>query len=138
MQRKLGSKGQHWSTEMLIAIAVFILVFIIIIATMTIKEKPQAKEVVQTSELFINKFYGQSDDARTIAFIENNVVNKDKLERLKEMDYESLKAELGLEDDFCIIVVSSNGTLLPIDGAYGIGSSSILIDGQYACNDTVS
>ncbi|HII29495.1 TPA: hypothetical protein HA317_00330 [Candidatus Woesearchaeota archaeon] len=48
-------------------------------------------------------------------------LDKDQLLRLTELDYNQLKSQLGIENDFAIVLLDDNGNIIPIDGKMCIG-----------------
>lgn len=82
----------------------------------------------------LNKF--DSDKTNNLfSLIEGNKINMSKIEDLYlNGNYKELKKELGITDEFCIVLEDSNGRIITIEDAgnnyyYGFGNSDINISG---------
>ena len=56
-------------------------------------------------------------DDHSISFVNNGVVNENKLEELRKMDYTSLKNSLNAKNDFCIYMEDSKGNVIVAKGS---------------------
>ncbi|RME53338.1 hypothetical protein D6783_02145 [Candidatus Woesearchaeota archaeon] len=61
--------------------------------------------------------------------IREDGVDLEALKAIAEMDYEEVKQELGVQEDFCIVVEDAEGRVIPIGEKVGIGSDELLVGG---------
>ncbi|HLP79073.1 MAG TPA: hypothetical protein VK158_00400 [Acidobacteriota bacterium] len=135
----MQKRAQNWSVEIIVSLSVFIVMFIAVFAIVQVREPTPLSKVQSESEIFLERFYSSEPSSpRAYEFIYRNVVDTDKLVELSELDYESLKAQLGIKSDFCIILLDENGNVIPINGKYGVGSENIYVDGAMNCTSDVS
>jgi len=140
----MQKRGQSWSIELIISLSVFVVIILGVFVSLSAKPTDPVQDLQQQSQQFIGRFYStDSSQQQTFSFIDNNNINDQKLSQLQSTKYSDLKSQLGLSDDFCIILVDSNNNIIPIQGAngqsyYGIGSSSIQLGNGIPCNATVS
>ncbi|MBI2133717.1 hypothetical protein HYU11_03480 [Candidatus Woesearchaeota archaeon] len=120
-------KAQTWSTDAVIAVVIFMLAslsffYITGKSTETKKLDALAAEAARIPDLF-----SQSSN-NTLGFIENNRINKEKLDNLTAIDYQQIKSQLGLINDFCIHFEDENGNVIFINltnNITGIGNCRI-------------
>lgn len=139
----MKKRGQAWSIELIISLSVFIVIVIGVFATLSSNTENPVQELQSKSQQFIGRFYASDNSQETYSFIDDNSVDNTKLAQLTALDYATLKSQLGLADDFCIILVDTNNNIIPIPGNnnrtyYGIGSSDIKLGNNVVCNATVS
>ena len=128
-------KGQTWSTDAIVAVAIFIVVLMsfLFITGRSNNDKNldlYADEASKIPELFARS---QND---TLKFIDGNKVNIVKLNDLSLSDYDQLKFMLGINHDFCIHFEDDKGNVIFINQTYnitGIGSSRAKIS-NYSCS----
>ena len=66
----------------------------------------------------------------SVAVVDQNTINKTKLEQLVASDYETLKEQLRINSEFCIYLEDENGDIIYMDPAtIGKGSDTINISG---------
>ncbi len=71
-----------------------------------------------------------SDKAQDgVGFIIKDTVDPELLGHLAAMDYEQIKQNLGLQEDFVIYFEDENGQVAPISGKWCIGSKSASVSG---------
>jgi len=140
----MQKRGQSWSIELIISLSVFLIIIIGVFVSLAAQPTNPVQELQSQSQQFISKFFStESSQQQVYSFIDDNNVNDQKLATLQGTNYTSLKQQLGLSDDFCIILEDSNNNIIPITGPngstyYGIGSSKIQISNGVPCNTIVS
>lgn len=134
----MQKRGQNWSIEVIIALSIFIVIIISMFLLFNTESGGTIQDLQQSGNFLLNTLIIQesAEDSDDGVF-RNNVLDVDRLEALSEYDLEQLKEEFGIDEDFCIIIESANGSILAINDSVGIGSSNILIEGTVACNATI-
>lgn len=130
-----NKKAQNWSIEVIIALSVFTTVFIAVLVIMLqTGGNEEVLDVERESIQAIEQFRYQEGRVNKYAFLENNKVNVQTLETMEKIPYDQLKNELGIKDDFCILLVNSSGSYRTINGKLGVGSDKVTIQG-YQCGN---
>ena len=134
-------KAQQWSLEAILAISVFIIVFVFVIAFISYRPLDQTKQLELQS---VKIFEKTRSDA---GFIEGSKVSDAKLsewftETNNTEDLAAFKKELGLTDDFCIYFENEGETIPRVlegtgESFYGVGDSTITI-GDVPCGQVIS
>ena len=128
-----NNKAQTWSVDILMAVFVFLVILVLffgILASMSTPEKGQ--RLSKDAELISKALTGRSDQS----VLDDNKVN---VEKLKGLDYNALKQQLGIRGDFCIYFEDSKGNLIPVQVSEdpatgepifknGIGADGVLIN----------
>lgn len=135
-----NKKAQMWSTDVIIATTIFFLAFITIIVLFT-RTDTTNDSLVKENELISDAL---SNKDRDYAFFYDNKIDAEKLSELKtdiDQDYDKIKQELGIANDFCIHFEDEKGNLIVVEDVKVIGSPDAVItletDGieiQYYCN----
>ncbi|MFH1133032.1 MAG: hypothetical protein V1735_00930 [Nanoarchaeota archaeon] len=122
-------KAQAWSTDIMIAGAIFIvgiIIFLYIIggASQTRSLEALLKEANVVSDFVVS---GVTDEC---SFVDNNILSSELLARCAQVDYSHLKSKVGVKGDFCIHFEDDKGNLINISGitnrtGIGIGDGSL-------------
>ncbi len=128
-------KGQTWSTDAVVAVAMFILAVIMLYylsgpaATNRQSEKLQSEADKLPTTL-------SSQQNLSAIFIHGSKIDEQKLSEAISLSYDNLKSLLGVQSDFCIYLEDEKGNIVPMDGKVGIGSPLANFSGK-GCNDTI-
>lgn len=98
----------------------------------TTKTSAQNGTVVLTQELadqVVSKLTVDSREDDGVAFIVKDTVDPQLLAYFANMDYETVKAHLGLQSDFVIHFEDDNGDVIPMGDRLCIGSKSATLNG---------
>ena len=128
-------KGQTWSVDVLLAVFVFLTIFILFLGiTGTMAARQEDRKLKEQSE-FISSLVSSEKD---FAFVRDNKIDMENLLKLldlqKQEDGEKkLKEKLTVRNDFCIYFEDAEGNLVPITTASGemyngIGSPNALVN----------
>lgn len=131
--KKNKVKAQTWSFDMLAAIAMFMVIFILFFSMLLYTgTKDTTQELSTDAELLTTAV----EETQGFKFIENGKVNLEKLEEIRTKDYTQLKFDLGIDADFCIYFVDEEGNLVNINNdlgdpnpQYTIGGGEITVGG---------
>jgi cytoskeletal protein RodZ len=129
-------RGQVWSMDLIIAVIVFLLaVGIFYFFTNERVNEGESKLVVE-SENAAETVLSDTD----VGLLEGDAINETKLEemvRRSQTDYEGLKRDLGVQNDFCVVMLDENeNVILLSDGTIhdlvGFGSPdlNVTIEGK--------
>jgi hypothetical protein len=117
-------RGQAWSIDLIFGVIIFMISVGIIYALLVSRDRQDVAPLRIESEVIANKL--AFDPQLRVA--ENNQLNPQSLANLTRLQYDALKAQLGVQDEFCIYLEDSQGNLIYIqDGSTkytGIGSGS--------------
>lgn len=123
----MRNKAQSWSVDFIIAMTIFIGVLITFYSFSVLNAREKPKELQQEAALVARETRAQKSP---IAIIDKEAVNETKITKVLDKDYETIKKELGLKNDFCIHFEDENGNIIEIkQGVTGIGSPSIKVGG---------
>jgi hypothetical protein len=130
-------KAQTWSTDIIIAVVLFVLIILGFFYVTNLKSHSEKLRAMTSEAEKIHESLTTASNKSSLAFIEGSKVNPQKLAELADISYEELKAQLGIEGgDFCIHFEDENGEILFIRGnRVGIGSGKVDISG-IPCNET--
>ena len=117
--------GQAWSMDLVIGVIIFMLAAGIIFTLLVNREQEDTAPLRIESEVIATKL--TTDPILQIA--PNNQLDAEKLSLLAEREYESLRKDLGVNNEFCIFIQDESGQLLYVldgDGNKytGIGSGN--------------
>ena len=153
----MKTKAQTWSFDVIIAVTVFIVAFVVFYGIISYAgTKPPAEALVDEGNLILKTMSSSNENSKAV--IINNKIDQENLEDfargwLAEDEEEGNPLEkqqeyLGTTDAFCVYLEDEDGNIIPIDhtdkdgnpimGAdgitplkkYGIGSSEIEIGGE--------
>lgn len=131
----MKKRAQTLSLDLMIGIGIFVAILLMFFGVLFFNPGRADASLLDKEGEFIVKTL-ESDDP-DIGIMEQNQIDNWQLEELVSMDYEDLKAKLGIRSDFCIFLEDENGNVVPIetsDGRYvnGIGSDEVVVAGN-AC-----
>ncbi len=123
----MQNKAQSWSVDFIIAVTIFISVLIVFYSFSVLNAKEKPKELQLEASLVAKEARLHKSP---IAIIDKETVNETKLGKALDKDYETIKKELGLKNDFCIHFEDEDGKVVEIkQGVTGIGSPNIKVGG---------
>jgi hypothetical protein len=122
-------KAQTWSTDTIVAVAIFAFVIIFVFYFVGTQQKSQNIEDMQSESTKIPAIVSSPQKENT-SFIENNKVSKEKLASFTNMSYDEIKQKLGLRYDFCIYFEDEEGKIINLTyGRPGVGSPNTSVAG---------
>ncbi len=128
-------KGQTVSLDTMLAVLLFVVAVIMLFYLSGPASKNRQSERLESeSRTMPATLSSQQNDSGS--FVEGTKVNDEKIEQVSNLSYEVLKAQLGLESDFCIYFEDEQGNLVPIKNKVGIGSPLVNISGK-SCNESL-
>jgi hypothetical protein len=128
-----NKKAQTWYVDVMVGIAIFILAFTILMKSY-VNLSPQdniiggvKSEAILLSEILLSE--GIPTDWNQInviqpGIIKNNRIDEEKVHKLKEIDYNSLKVLYPLRYDYYVYFENKDGLVL-VNGSYGFGKPGI-------------
>lgn len=122
--------AQIWSTDLLIGVIIFLLAIGVFYFFANDNAKSNESKLLVQSQIVAGKVVGDGGENA----IDGAMIKDDDLTRYATMDYAQLKTELGVQDDFCILLEDQNGGLLLIGDPtdhdslrVGIGKPDLLV-----------
>jgi len=107
----LINKAQTWSIDILVAVFIFVAVFIMFTGIMVSMSKSQDNRMLSEKGEKITKLLSTESP---VSFIKGNKVDDSKLKQIVG-NYDALKTEFNYEK-FCVYFEDENGNLIPIKG----------------------
>lgn len=107
-------KAQTWSIDILVAVFIFVAIFIMFVGIMSSMSESQTKAKLSEKGDKITKLLSIESP---ISFIKGSTVNESKLKEVVG-DYDALRNEFDY-NNFCIYFEDENGNLIPIKTAAG-------------------
>ena len=101
------------------------IVLLLIIAVLAIVLTFYAKRS-EPKQLDAEKITGMLLDDHDLSLASNGVVDANKLQQFKKMDYLSLKNSFKVKNDFCIYVVDDKGSLILSKGSSKFNGDGII------------
>ncbi len=120
----MNTKSQTWSMDLMIGIAIFLglaVVFIFLLFTQTdeFRLREQADSIYSQFDIRTNP--------DGFGIFDGGSVSREALKGLYvDSQYQDVKNELGIEGDFCIVVVDQTGGIMNISNNYGFGEGEKL------------
>jgi flagellar basal body-associated protein FliL len=114
----MGARGQSWSMDLIIGVVIFLLAIGVIYAVLTSKAKEDITPLRIESEVVATKLTTtESSKDNELIVVTNNQLDEEKLTSLAEKaktteGYEALKAQLGVKNDFCIVLLDEKGNVV--------------------------
>ncbi|MFH1211506.1 MAG: hypothetical protein V1659_01090 [Candidatus Woesearchaeota archaeon] len=129
--------GQAWSTDLIIATIIFVLVIAVFYSLMT-SQKSDAPDELEIEAKSLASKLDSSESPNAYSIIDNNEVDKELAEELYSADYDTLKKEFGVGNEFCIYMEDANGNLVPVGNRYSVGNDDeeVLV-GEIPCGEVV-
>ena len=124
---KMGKKSQSWSIDFVLAIFIFVSALIIFYSILNSGSNEKAELLQKDAYLVIRE---TSNENLPLTIVEKDTVNETKLDALVQKDYNEIRREIGVQNDFCIHFEDENGNVIPIkEGVVGVGSPNIKVGG---------
>lgn len=127
-------RGQAWSVDLVVGVLIFLLVIGLFYSLLSRNINDDTTQLKVESETVANKL---SDNTMN-SLLTNGEVDPEKMKTFTEKEISELKAELGVNNDFCIFFEDDTGNIVPIiindSGTqkvyYSIGSKEINVSGH--------
>lgn len=127
-----NTKGQQWSFEVILALALFLAVFVFGLTFLALGNQDGRRTLELQNIALLQEIRGPN------GFLENNRVNNERLNRWynitrNEEDFEEFKTRLGLVNDFCIFFLDIDQQLVALRwnetaNYTGLGDGAILLN----------
>ena len=127
----MQKRGQSWSFDIALAVVIFILTTITFFAFSN-SDNTRKLGVVQSEAHYLLE-HAKAENS-PFQVVDNQEVDLVKLQQLAVADYDKLKSDSGISNDFCIYFEDDKGNLVLINNSYkGIGSPNIYL-GDTPCS----
>lgn len=104
-------RAQIFSFDALVATVVFILIVAIVVAISGGKTADEETKLRVSSQLIASRIIS-GNDPLSVMDPQTNEVDPAKLNALVDRDYGDLKEDLGIKEDFCILVIDETGSIV--------------------------
>ena len=131
-------KGQSWSLDVVIGIAVFMVAITFLFFYTGAKQESISVDQLELQGEQIADLLTNAPNQTFVVIESGNKISKRKLDELARHDYRSVKSQLGIRSDFCIYFEDAQGNLVLINESLpvvGIGSQETTVAG-YNCGYT--
>lgn len=120
-----SKKAQTWSVDLVVGVVIFLLIVVVVYALIT-SSKEKDGELRLQNEQVLASFDKENNNSVGVPGILDGE-NLD-LEALKELysnsaNYEEFKSKLGIQGDFCIVVIDDTGGIIELDTVSGANLS---------------
>ncbi len=127
-------RGQNFSIDAIIAVALFLVAAILLFYTAgPVATDKQSSELKKESKSIASTL--SSEQNLTVVFIKGAKIDGERFAAAANLSYETLKSLLGVNSEFCIYLEDEKGNVVPMEGRVGIGSPLANISGR-GCNAT--
>ncbi len=130
-------KAQTYSMDLIIGSVIFLLLVIVFLALLLVNRAQETDLRAQADIIFAN--FDRDGVESGVKIFEGNYLNQTKIEELFNSEYEIVKRDLGLQNDFCIVFVDSSGGLISFDiegtQKHSFGHDSIMITENLKCGE---
>jgi hypothetical protein len=133
-------KGQSWSMDLVIAVVIFGFMAVIFYSLLLIQQKPSIEDLRVSAETINLRLEEPVGDCGPI--LEGQNTTLEQLKCLYGQDYDEVKQQLGVANDFCIYVQDSSGRVYIITNASygsktGFGNPALIL-ADTRCGQTIS
>ncbi len=102
-----------------------VIAFGVILVLLFLFDLASSEQSRQQDESIINMIALSSPTENSIGFVINNQIDPLRLEKFAQSDYNSLKQQLGVDEDFVISLRDDEGSVIPIYGKPCVGDPAI-------------
>lgn len=104
-------RAQVFSFDALVATVIFVLIVAIVIALTGSKTADEETKLRVSSQLVASKLTSETDPL-SIMDPSTHEVDPVKLNKLVDRDYKELKNDLGIKEDFCMVIIDETGSIV--------------------------
>jgi hypothetical protein len=132
-------KAQIFSLDTIIGVVIFLVVFTVFFAILTKNtQQDTTARLNEEAQILLNRLTTQINSLnadRNIVIVKSGRVIEERIDTLMHLNYDELKASLGIQGDFCIFLEDKDGKVINIsdiierDDVVGIGYDKINISG---------
>ena len=134
-------KGQMWITDFIIATVIFslmVVIYIVNTSNLSTQDSQSIEDLIKDSQFISDSLLSpglpnnwDKDNVVSVGITNNNnLINRTKLLRFKNLNYSQSKKKFGITNNYFIYFTENNGTPLSVDGVCGIGSP--LVNSSYS------
>lgn len=124
-------KAQTLSMDLMVGVMVFIGMLILFFGLIMFSPNSSGVEELNNEGEHILKTL--ESDTPNLGFINKNQIQEGELNQLITKEYDDLKSEMGIRNDFCIFLEDENGNVVPIvindERYFGIGKDNVKVGG---------
>ncbi len=103
-------EGQVWSMDLIVAVIIFLLAVGVFYFFAGTNNNHESSTLQIESKVVADKLGGDG----VVSIANGTALDNEKLKLLATMPYDQLKQELGLKNDFCIVLRDQEGNLIPV------------------------
>lgn len=116
----MNKRAQSWSMDLVIGFVIFLLAVGIIYAVLTSKSKEDTAPLRVDSEAVATKLTTpEASQDQKVLVADKNQLDIGKLNDLTQADYNKLKQQFGVNNDFCIYLLDENGNTVYLRDSAG-------------------
>jgi hypothetical protein len=128
---KRGRRAQNWSIEVIIALSIFVVIFVLASAFMFYLPTERSQEFRSDTRQILTTL--END----VELIDSAVINEDELNELSAMSCDELRDLLQITGQVCIHFETLDGTAIRLDnGGFVIGCGDISIVDGILCGES--
>jgi hypothetical protein len=137
---KVNRKAQTWSVDLVLGVVIFLLVVVIIYSLIASRPENESQLRDDADKIYL-ELNSNENSEEIPQIVDGSTLSEDELIKLYNESYAELKKKLGIDNDFCIVVVTDNSILIdvPVNSTYdkrsiGTGKDVLLAPNTY-CGD---
>ncbi len=114
--RKMKQKNKHgqtWSVDLIVGVVVFMLVIVILYAILS-TDPGEEQALRQEADVVHAKLNAETSDPGIEHLVSGQRIDTIGMQQIYNMDYDELKSLLGVQGDFCIVVVNDDNRIIPV------------------------
>lgn len=136
----IDRRGQNWTIDLLVGVAIFMSIALLFYS-LTSGNLGEQTQFEASADPLVNKLDQQSQSEgynATPTPFDGYSMNEKELKELYASDYETIKSQLDIQGEFCMMVVE-NGSLVPMNVSgtnqfsYGENDGDVLIGQNIPC-----
>ncbi|PIN80838.1 hypothetical protein COV13_02955, partial [Candidatus Woesearchaeota archaeon CG10_big_fil_rev_8_21_14_0_10_32_9] len=105
-------KGQAWSLDLIIGVVLFLLILVVVYSLLSSKPT-QNNELRSDADKIFTKMDAINNPSQNLPkVVQGNSLSEDELIKLYGLSYDELKAEMGVTEEFCIVVVDDFDSII--------------------------
>ena len=115
-------RSQLWSMDMVIGVVIFLFLIVVFLSFLSLSDSEDF-EVRSQADLLFQRLDITSGQQNLPPIFDGSRVNRQALEDLFSSSYSSIKNDLGITSDFCIVVIDEFGGIINFSDRTSFGNS---------------
>lgn len=114
---KQNSKPKKIDEILLVLIVAIIIIFVSVYGKINKTRDKQTMEAEKITEIIL--------DNHGMSFAKGGVIDENKLEEIKSINYDDFKKSLNAKNDFCMYIEDANGNIILAKGSFKLNKDGL-------------